>query len=128
MPLMLLFWAIGLLLAGYVAVLALNFVAELAQGDSADDALMDTRRLAAAILGGFVALLVTGVLELSSLLGGFANLLAMKPTGLTNLFAAGLGALGISGAIRISPSLYLAVTLGFLGLALLSREVLATDG
>lgn len=123
MPLVTLAILAGVVLGALVLILGGNFTLELAEGDSPREAWVDTRMLAVGLGGAVVGVVASGLVTVGQAVDAFAGLLGMSPVAFTNMTSIGLGALGLSGALNITPRLYVAVTVGFLGLALLVTEV-----
>lgn len=114
---------VGIVIGGFVLIAGGNFMIELAEGDTAGEAWRDTNRLMLAIVGAIGGLVASTFVNVGGLLGALGDLIGMSPTALTNGMSIGLGALALSGQITLDTRLYVALTVGFLGAALLITEV-----
>jgi hypothetical protein len=114
----------GLIIAAVVAAI---FVARLLVGFARDqpisEAVTNSGRFTAALFGAMfavIAMLIQNFADVLDALGGF---IGMHPFGVTNLITIGLGSVGLSGFIDVSPTTWLVATLGLAAVALVVSEV-----
>jgi len=110
--------------ATVLAVVILGrLVVAYARSDDLGASVMRTGRWTWALVLGMFGLVSTGIMQFGDIIGGLFGFVVGHPYTVSNGIGIGLGALGISGALRITTDQYVGLALMAVGVVFLFTEV-----